>query len=235
MKKDKIIESKLNQIANNMILDDNIIDDAIIEMRHTNQSKSIRQSSFTFRFRNLLPVAYAIIIIIVIAMGSNLVINSLRNNTPSPSPTISPGVTPTPPPPYDLSNLKLRAVSSDDLHIYTDNPILAFDYEQMSAIHIVGLDKNTDQTMMIMTEYTIVGSHSTDKINLIANIGNIYEFDYPYNKFEHNDVTVYYNESYIDGEYITIAYFTLDEIEYSLYIMSPISGQIYDYSINLLN
>ena len=221
MRNDRLISEKLNKFADSMQLPDGIIDDAIGVLRNKAKYKTYRKPFFNIKkLSYFIPIALMIIVCVV---ALNMFIQ--KNDSEIVDST------------YKMNSLTKTNISFYEISDYTDEDIRIIDMEVMSVLCSV-YQNEYDEAVLISIIYHIVGDNGTDEITII------YDLDQgltDYSSYKNyplviEDITnVYSEEVYDNGEYYTKAYFTIDEVDYYINIMSPAENQGNEYFENLLD
>jgi len=209
MKKDTIIQSKLNTLADGVTPDMRLLCRARAFVRDNAGKKHIR-------WRRLVFASASCLVVLAIVLGALAFGQQLRGSL---NETTSPAITLT----YSLSTLKqeagtaFQATSCTDLLTGAENTAL--------TRCILYKDKSTSKTLVISCEYVSVTGHGTDKLTIIKDVGGgLTDYkNYQGTKriTNENGVSVSYLEEYKNGEYYSYAYFQSNNSDYYMMIGSP--------------
>jgi hypothetical protein len=215
MKKDKLIQQKLNQYADGLKLSPAIIEDALVEVRRNRARPAARSSH-----RGLLAfgaMAAAAAVILAFAIG---VINNIFNENAGPG-----GAQ------YALFDLGRRSIELAQIPEVNES-ISYLQLEEMSSECSLFFDRKTKEAVMVYAKYKVLGAGGADEIVLIADLRRGYKELNHFKSLSAREIggkEVRAIQFYEDGEYHTNAYFSKEDIDYYLIVMSPWSDQGYYY------
>lgn len=242
MKKDIIIENKLNLLAKEMNLDEEIIQDAFVALRE-NKRKSFHKPLKPW-WNRFAPVAYAVVIIIIISLSINFIGNINNNDTiiPSPSPSSSPSPNSNATYSYNqifMSNTPIQMSYNSITELVQIDPLIfrepiKLNYDDIDVKYYIMMDNNVPQ--FIISRNRVVGEDGADEVIIIIDLWDkLSDIDYRYNYNYNNEVLINYEEVRYNGEYYTYASIEYDDNIYYMMITSPNSGKLNQFIENIFN
>lgn len=196
MKKNKLIEQKLNRLAESVILDPNTVNDAVLELSQRKKSSKQR--------RWLVPSIATVCIVVVITFLSVFLINNYNKQQ---SVVV----------PYSLNTLEQTIVTEVD---YSAVPL-----SELGNANLQQKAYSRDgKTEVVSTQIISVTEKGTAQITVYQDRGNglsnfISYTNYP--KQETNGKIYTQNNRYQNGEYYFYIYYQSEGIDYYITIMSP--------------
>lgn len=220
MKKDKVIEKKLNEYADSIKLPCNIIYDAINVMKNAKTRPVMRTFSMQRFFKAAALLSVAAVVLIFALNIFNIIGNTGKIEIVK----------------YNMEDLGKKNIAFSAISQINEN-ILFLDMENMSTSCNLFFDRTTKKTVMVSVKYNIISDSGNDEVFLIADIKNglkEYEHFKSFRLFESEGISVYAKTYYENGEYYTNAFFSKDGIDYYIIMMSPSQGQDKFYLQKLL-
>lgn len=200
MRKKKLIEQKLNQLARSVRLNNDTVRDAAFELSRAENSPKPRRRIFT-------AVAAACAVIVIVLVGF-FIVRSFNN--PGGTETVVS---------YKLSSLQTAFASNVDTS--------AVPFPELENVELQQkLYTDNGETKVIATRIISATERGTDEIIVYKDLGNgLTDFD-SYEKFSQiqTDNAVYtLRQKYYQGEYYSHCYYKDSKSEYYIVIMSPYS------------
>ncbi len=200
MRKKKLIEQKLNQLAQSIRLKTDTVRDAVYELSRAENSPKPRR-------RTIMSVATACAVIIIV-IASIFIVRSL-NNTPNDTPPAS----------YKLDSLQSTYASEINVTAVPFST-LGNAWFQQKLFTLNG------ETKVVSTKIINVAEHGTDQIIVYQDLGNgLADFDSYLNYSQRSTDNKFYTikTTYKNGEHYSYCYYKDSEIDYYIVIMSPYS------------
>lgn len=215
MRRDKIIEDKLNKLADNMVVKQSILTPAMVLFK-TKKPEIIVKTRMNYRAKSLRPMYYfaAMIILLVLSIS---IINVFHVE------------------PYNLSSLNKQKTSAAKVLELNDNILLINTDNQTEEYYIYYRD---NIPMLVLIDYVVVTDNGTDKVTVYADLkGKLKDYQNYRNfpDFEGYNVNIRASEVYTDGEFYTYTYLRYKGIDYYIIIMSPNGNQAEKYYDIILN
>lgn len=201
MKKNKLIEKKLNMLAQSAHLDRDIIRDAEAELCRF--EKQPAKAPFS---RKKLWIAASCCAVLVISL---ITVFLLKNNTDKEN---SPST-------YQLSSL--ISAKADGIEYDNAVPISVDNAELVQKTYSYA---DNGDVQVVATSIVSVTEHGTDKILIYEDRGSgllDFAFFKKYPERVISGITVRFYTEYKDGEYLSYCYFSADGYDYYIVIMSP--------------
>lgn len=208
MKKNKIIEQKLNKFAQSVILDPNTVNDAAIELSLPKKSNKLSKW--------LVPSLASVCIIIAITLFT-MFFTPYKN---AQNKVIEP---------YSLNSLQQTAVANIDYHAALFSQLDNAEYQQKAYTA-------NGETKVIATEILSVTQNGTSQITVYLDIGGGLINFIDYNSYEKQNLggqTYTSKTNYKDGEYYFYIYYNNKGLDYYITIMSPYSDAAKYYLENI--
>jgi hypothetical protein len=228
MKKDKFIDNRLTELADNIHPPERLLTGALNAMRE----RGIRSPRLNLRklFLSALPALATIVIVVIAVYG----IMNLSPGEPEPTPTGSPSPTSTYTAPYSLSNLHRTTLSFNQAKAMAPE-ILTLEYDQMNTSCAIYSD--SDEVVVVYFYYQLITESGTEWVTVYADLEGALSNYRNYRSYAPDDevenVRVY--EAYINGEYNSYAYFTVGGVDYYLQIVSPDSDRTAVFYYDFIN
>lgn len=221
MKKDKLIEKKLNDYANSIKPDEIIIYDAV-QILKNNKDSVIFSKKRNYKAIPILLLSFVFIFINV------YILNTLfsKNNTVENSDQYAI---------YQIQDLGRK--NTDISQLSEDyNNLLLLDMPLMNVSSKEYFDRETQNVNVLALEYEVLSEYGMEEINIIIDINNgLQDFSSfkNYTYYEIDEKQIYKNEYYKNGEYYTNLYFENENMDYYIIIMSPENDRANIYLENL--
>lgn len=213
MKKSKLLQQKLNTLADSANLDMRTI-------RGASQQLAQRQNKRT-TFGRFLKPAFAAAAVLVIVVVAVIMFQSIggRSDTDNPDPNKpAPGV-PSQQASYTLSSLKSAAVPKDNI---------IQDAIPLTTLQNAELRQKTytynGEIAVVATSIVNVTPQSRDELLIYQDLGGGLKDNQMYKNLPQKDldgVTLRYKTEYKNGEYYSYCYYSAAEADYYITIMSP--------------
>lgn len=213
MKKDLLIDNRLTELADNIHPSERLLSNALNVMRERGmRSPRLNLRKFIYA---ALP-ALATIIFVVIAIYSFM---NITPSEPSPSPSSA----------YSLNSLDRTTLSFNQAKAIAPE-VLILQYQQMTTNCAV-YSNDEDEPIVVYFNYQLITESGTEWVTVYADLEGALTNYRNYRSYTPDDeaanVRVY--EEYINGEYNSYAYFTMDGVDYYLQIVSPDSDRTADF------